>query len=660
MCGIAGFVGFQGLTGGQAREVAVEMALRIAHRGPDDAGVWVDDSLEVALGHRRLSIVDLSPAGHQPMHSDSGRYVMVFNGEIYNHQALRDQLSSGNGPPVKWKGHSDTETLLGCFDAWGVEKTFQATVGMFAIALVDRETRELFLARDRIGEKPLYYGWQNGTLLFGSELKALKAHPKFAGEIERNAIALQLRHNCIPAPYSIYKGIQKLPPGTFLRVCVGASPTQAGSQSGHGNAPKPYWSLAETVLEGQRNPFAGDDVEAVDTLDRLLRDSVRQQMVADVPLGAFLSGGIDSSTIVALMQAQSARPVRTFTIGFREPGYNEAEHAKAVAKHLGTDHTELYVSPTEALDVIPRLPMLYDEPFSDSSQIPTFLISQLTRRHVTVSLSGDAGDELFYGYRQYFRMVRIWKTLCRLPRAVRQVVGRAIQSLSVSGWNRIAGPFIPVLPAEMRNVGHKAHKLADMLEACAPETMYRGQISHWGRPSEIVVGAEEPQTVLSDHACWCELADVESRIMYLDAMSYLPDDILAKVDRAAMGVSLETRIPMLDHRVVEFAWRLPMRMKVRNGQGKWILRQVLNKYVPKELIDRPKMGFGVPIDSWLRGPLRDWSEGLLGESRLRQEGFFDPGPIREKWAAHLSGRNWQYHLWDVLMFQAWLEQERKQ
>jgi asparagine synthase (glutamine-hydrolysing) len=331
-----------------------------------------------------------------------------------------------------------------------------------------------------------------------------------------------------------------------------------------------------------------------------------------------------------------------------------------VAKHLGTDHTELYVSPTEALDVIPRLPMLYDEPFSDSSQIPTFLVSQLTRRHVTVSLSGDAGDELFYGYPRYFHVVRIWKTLCRFPRAVRQVVGRAIQSLPVSGWNRLAGPVIPFLPPIMRNIGHKAHKLAGMLEARAPETIHRSQVSHWGRPSEIVLSAEEPQTVLSDHACWCELADVESRIMYLDAMSYLPDDILAKVDRAAMGVSLETRIPMLDHRVVEFAGRLPIRMKVRNGQGKWILRQVLNKYVPKELIDRPKMGFGVPIDSWLRGPLRDWSESLLGESRLRQEGFFDPGPIREKWAAHLSGRNWEYHLWDVLMFQAWLEQERKQ
>jgi asparagine synthase (glutamine-hydrolysing) len=659
MCGITGFVGFNGLASGQAREVAVQMALRIAHRGPDDAGVWADDSLEVALGHRRLSIVDLSPAGHQPMRSHSGRYVMVFNGEIYNHQALRDRLSSEDGASVKWNGHSDTETLLVCFDAWGVEKTLQATIGMFAIALVDRDIRELFLARDRIGEKPLYYGWQKGTFLFGSELKALKAHPNFAGEIERNAIALQLRHNCIPAPYSIYKGIQKLPPGTFLRVCIGASPTEAGSRFGQRNLPKPYWSLPETVLEGQRNPFAGDDVEAVDTLDRLLRESVRQQMVADVPLGAFLSGGIDSSTIVALMQAQSARPVRTFTIGFREPGYNEAEHAKVVAKHLGTDHTELYVSPTEAMDVIPRLPMLYDEPFSDSSQIPTFLVSQLTRRHVTVSLSGDAGDELFCGYPRYFHMARIWKTLRRLPPVVRQVVGRAIQALSVSDWNRIAGPFLPFLPAKMRNIGHKAHKLADMLEASAPETMYREQESHWRRPAEIVIGTEEPQTVLSNQRSWCELPDVESRMMYLDAMTYLPDDILAKVDRAAMGVSLETRIPLLDHRVVEFAWRLPMQMKVRNGQGKWILRKVLNKYVPRELIERPKMGFAVPIDSWLRGPLRDWSESLLGESRLRQGGFFDPVPIRQKWAAHLAGRiNWQHHLWDVLMFQAWLEQER--
>jgi asparagine synthase (glutamine-hydrolysing) len=659
MCGIAGFVGFNGLASGQAGAVAIQMAQKIAHRGPDDAGVWVDDSLEVALGHRRLSIIDLSPAGHQPMVSASGRYVMVFNGEIYNHQALRRELSSGIAQSVKWRGHSDTETLLGCFDAWGVEKTLRATIGMFAIALVDREKREMCLARDRMGEKPLYYGWQKGVFLFGSELKALKAHPGFVGEIERNAIALQLRHNYIPAPYSIYRDIQKLPPGTFLRVCVGTSHSAGPSPNGRREVPQPYWSLSDVLADGHRAPFSGNDAEAVDALDLLLRDSVRQQMAADVPLGAFLSGGIDSSTIVALMQAQSSRAVRTFTIGFREEGYNEAEHAKAVARHLGTEHTELYVSPTGALDVIPRLPALYDEPFSDSSQVPTFLISQLTRQHVTVSLSGDAGDELFGGYPRYFRTARIWRMLNRLPGPARKGIGRAIHSVSESGWNRLAGPFIPLLPPTMGNFGHKARKLGETLGEDAPEAIYRGQVSHWEHPSRLVIGSAEPQTVLTDRARWRELADVENRMMYLDAMSYLPDDILCKVDRAAMGVSLETRIPMLDHRVVEFAWRLPMNMKIRNGQGKWILRQVLHKYVPRQLTERPKMGFGVPIDGWLRGPLREWAESLLDGSRLRQEGFLDPGPIRQKWAEHLSRRyNWQHHLWDVLMFQAWLEQER--
>ncbi len=650
MCGLTGFFQTNGFDSAQSRALAVRMGEQIAHRGPDGDGVWVDANACIALSHRRLSILDLSTAGSQPMVSVSGRYVIVFNGEIYNHLDLRQELGD-----FKWRGHSDTETLLAGFEAWGIEATLKKAVGMFAVALWDREERTLTLARDRIGEKPLYYGWQGDTFLFGSELKVLKPHPAFRGEINRDALTLLLRHNYIPAPYSIYKDIHKLPPGTWLTIPLGRRLSVAQEAR-----PQTYWSLWDAVRAGEETPFTGGDTEAVDALEALLLESTRRQMVADVPLGAFLSGGIDSSTVVALMQAQSSRPVKTFTIGFNEVGYNEAEQAKAVARHLKTEHTELYISPQEAMAVIPKLPTLYDEPFSDSSQIPTFLVSQMARRHVTVSLSGDAGDELFGGYNHYFLGRTIWNKISRIPRPLRGVVARMITAVPPQKLDWVVEVFSSVMPDDLmaERAGDKLHKLAEIMDKESPDAFYKEFVSHWKSPSSVVLNSHEPPTVITDESRRVDLDDFTLKMMYLDTMTYLPDDILVKVDRAAMGASLETRVPFLCHRVVEFAWRLPLSLKVRHGQGKWILRQVLNKYVPAGLIERPKMGFGIPLDSWLRGPLRDWAEGLLGENRLRQEGFFDPSPIREKWAEHLSGkRAWQYHLWDVLMFQAWLENQ---
>jgi asparagine synthase (glutamine-hydrolysing) len=650
MCGILGLIEAASQT--QLEERARNLVARLVHRGPDDYGVWLDASAGLALGHRRLAILDLSPAGHQPMVSASGRFVITFNGEIYNHLALRDELAKVGAGGTAWRGHSDTETLIAAVEAWGVEATLKKAVGMFALALWDRETRTLTLARDRLGEKPLYYGWQGGVFLFGSELKALRAHPAFAGEIDRDALALYLRHNYVPAPFSIYRGICKLPPGTYLHL------SERDAQARITPAPQPYWSVHHVVQDGQSHPFTGSDAEAVQSLDGLLRQSIRGQMLADVPLGAFLSGGVDSSTVVALMQAQASRPVKTFTIGFHEAGYNEAEHAHAVAAHLGTEHTELYVTAEQAMAVIPRLPALYDEPFADSSQIPTLLVSEFARRHVTVSLSGDGGDELFGGYNRYVWASRIWRSLGWAPRPLRAALAGVLTSLPPATWNGVFSGLSLFLPKRWRyaNPGDKLHKLAGILAVRSPEEIYLALVSHWQQPANIVIGATEPATVLTDARQWADVPDFESRMMYLDQMTYLPDDILTKVDRAAMGVSLETRVPLIDHRVVEFAWQLPLSMKIRNGQAKWLLRQVLYRYVPRELIERPKMGFGIPLDVWLRGPLRDWAEALLGESRLRQEGYFHPEPIRQKWSEHLSGqRNWAYYLWDVLMFQAWLE-----
>jgi asparagine synthase (glutamine-hydrolysing) len=652
MCGLVGFLGGVGRVG-EDEALLHRMSNRLFHRGPDDGGFWCDGEPRIGLGHRRLAIVDLSPAGHQPMQSTSERFVIAFNGEIYNHLDIRSELEGHGRAPI-WRGHSDTETLLAGIQAWGIEATLKKSIGMFAIALWDRETKSLTLARDRLGEKPLYFGWQGegeqAAFLFGSELKALKAHPAFRAEIDRDALCLLMRHNYIPAPYSIYQGIRKLPPGCLLTV------TRAQRAPVIVN----YWSAADVAIAGCANPISASPEQAVDELEALLKSAVRQQMMADVPLGAFLSGGIDSSTIVALMQAQSNRPVKTFTIGFNEAGYNEAVHAKAVAAHLGTEHTELYVTPEQALDVIPRLPSLYSEPFSDSSQIPTFLVSQLARQHVTVSLSGDAGDELFCGYNRYVLANRLWKKLSGMPMGGRRLAARGLTALSPARWNAMLGPLQGFLPSSLQqaNLGDKLHKGAGVLASGCVDELYLGLVSHWDDPAKLVIGASEPATFLTGNAPKLAGLDEIQRMMALDTLTYLPDDILVKVDRAAMGVSLESRVPFLDHRVVEFAWRLPQSMKLREGVGKWVLRQVLYRHVPKALIERPKMGFGVPIDAWLRGPLKDWAEALLDESRLKREGFFHPAPIRQKWAEHLSGvRNWQNHLWDVLMFQAWLESE---
>lgn len=653
MCGFTGFLGAEpSLHGVEPHALLAKMATTIVSRGPDDAGYWHDQA-GIGLAHRRLSILDLSPAGHQPMACSTGRYVIAFNGEIYNHLDLRRELQAG-GQAAQWRGHSDTETLLAGFVAWGVKATLERCIGMFAIALWDKKTHTLTLARDRMGEKPLYYGWQGqgerSAFLFGSELKTLKAHPAFNSDIDRNALCLLMRHNYINAPHSIYQHIFKLPPGCLLTVSLQQRDPHI----------EPYWSFVQAAEFGVANPFAGTDAQAIDALETLLKSAVQQQMLADVPLGAFLSGGIDSSTVVALMQAQSSQPVKTFSIGFNEEGYNEAVHAKAVATHLGTDHTELYVTPQQALDVIPKLPSLYCEPFSDSSQIPTFLVSQLARQKVTVSLSGDAGDELFCGYNRYLLANNLWGRISRIPVGIRQLAAMGIGAISPAVWNRLLNPLQPVMPRSLRqaNLGDKLHKGAGVLALQDIDALYAGLVTHW-EPSNLVLGAREPSTALrGSPVALYGLNNIE-RMMALDSISYLPGDILTKVDRAAMGVSLETRVPFLDHRVVEFAWRLPQHMKLRDNQSKWILRQVLYRHVPKALIERPKMGFGVPIDSWLRGPLRDWAESLLDESRLRQEGFFNPVPIRQKWAEHLSGkRNWQYLLWDVLMFQAWLEAQR--
>lgn len=624
------------------------MVAVIQHRGPDEVGVWTDAEASIALGHRRLAIIDLSPAGHQPMISPSRRYVLVFNGEIYNHLALRQAL-----PSVSWRGHSDTETLLAGFEQWGVESTLKRSVGMFAIALWDRTERALYLARDRLGEKPLYYGWQRGVFVFGSELKSLERHPAFANEVDRNAISLQLRHNYIPAPFSIYRGISKLEPGTWLRVTANSVSSMPETSR--------YWSVRESVERGLANPFTGTDEEAIQLVDSTLREAVSAQMVADVPLGAFLSGGIDSSIIVALMQAQSQQPVRTFSIGFNEAGFDEARHAKAVAAHLGTCHTELYVTPQQALDVVGKLPFLYDEPFSDSSQIPTFLVAQMTQQHVTVSLSGDAGDEIFGGYNRYLFAPSLWKKMRWMPANFRSALAGLLASVTPAQWDALFTGIRPLLPAGLRfaQPGDKLHKLLGVLDAASPELLYYALVSHWTSPSDVVLHSVEPLTQVTDRSRWPAVDSIEHWMMAIDAVTYLPDDILVKVDRAAMGVSLETRVPFLDHRVVELAWQLPLNMKVRHNCAKWILRQVLYRYVPAALIERPKMGFAVPLDSWLRGPLRDWAESLLDEKRLEQDGFFAPGPIRQKWNEHLSGRrNWQYHLWDVLMFQAWWQGRR--
>ncbi len=565
MCGFAGIIDLDRRTSEQAiRAIVARMVNTLRHRGPDDAGIWVDAAAGVALGHRRLSILDL------------------FNGEIYNSQQLRRELDRVTIGSLSFRGHSDTEVMLAAFEHWGVQRAISRMNGMFAFALWDRHERVLYLGRDRLGEKPVYYGWTGKTFLFGSELKALRCHPDFTAGINRQALALYLRHNCIPAPHTIYEGVYKLPPATILAV--------------------------------------------------------------------------------SLMQAQSERPVKTFTIGSCEPDYDEAGDARAVARHLGTEHTELYVTPAEAMAVIPRLPEIYDEPFADSSQIVTFLVAQLARHYVTVALSGDGGDEVFGGYNRHVWSARIWKSIRWAPRSARTAAARAIRQIPTHRWETLFHSLNRVLPRSLihRQFGYKLHKLAGILPACSPQAMYFALASHWLEPESVVLAAKEPETLLTRADPWPRLPEFSQQMMFLDAATYLPDDILTKVDRATMAVSLEARVPLLDHRVVEFAWRLPSSLKIRNGQGKWVLRQLLQRYVPPQLIDRPKLGFGIPLDTWLRGPLRDWAESLLDENRLRNEGFFNPQPVREYWKHHLTGScDLQYHLWDVLIFQAWYSSQRQ-
>jgi asparagine synthase (glutamine-hydrolysing) len=698
MCGFSGLITTDAIVLTCAESVAASMALAIQHRGPDDAGAWADVSTGVALGFCRLSILDLSSAGHQPMRSVSGRFVMTFNGEIYNHNQLRELLPRAQvGAPLdSWRGHSDSETLLACFEAWGLEETLKKTVGMFAIALWDTQTNTLHLARDRFGEKPLYYGWvtsesaETKAFVFGSELKALRAYPGFANSVSREALALYMRFMYVPAPYSIYQNIFKLEPGCMLSISINTknyhsvtnaseTPLMPALQSKPLRAPtlqggvqmQRWWSLATVVETGAKNQIISEEV-AIETLEQRLKEAIRVQSLADVPLGAFLSGGVDSSAIVALMQEQASRPIKTFTVGFEEAGFDESPHARAVAAHLGTEHNELYITAKQSQAVIADLPVMYDEPFADSSQIPTHLVCKAARQQVTVALSGDAGDELFGGYNRYFWGPRIWRRLAWMPYPIRQTMCAAIQTIPTEGWDALSRSVNALLPSSLSvaRAGNKAHKLAASLYGAQDmDDLYKSLVSEWKDPAQVVKGSNlelggansncglcEPDSMLSD--LWPKegVEEAELRMMYRDSMTYLPDDILCKVDRAAMATSLETRVPFLDHRVAELAWRFPLNMKIRDGQGKWVLRQVLYKYVPQELIDRPKAGFAIPIGQWLRGPLKDWAEALLDEKRLEVEGYFYAKPIRDKWKQHLLGRyDHTASLWAVLMFQSWLE-----
>jgi asparagine synthase (glutamine-hydrolysing) len=636
MCGIAGVLTSSTAARTTLERDALAMADSLAHRGPDDHGIWTDLSAGIALTHRRLSIVDLSPAGHQPMISSNHRFVIVFNGEIYNFQEIRPELEARG---VKFRGHSDTEVMLEAFAAYGIAPTVKRLIGMFTIAVWDRRDRTLSLIRDRLGIKPLYWAKASGLFLFGSELKSLRAYPGFAPGIDRGALAAYMRHNYVPAPHSIYEGVRKLEQGTILTLPFDGEPRI-----------ERFWDARQVALAGQSDLMVGGDADMTDRLEDLLRDAVKRRMVADVPVGAFLSGGIDSSTVVALMKAANAGPVRTYTIGFEHSGYDEAAHAAAVAKHLGTDHTEMILSSQDALDVIPRLPEYYDEPFADSSQIPTYLVSAMTRQHVTVALSGDGGDELFGGYTRYQFTSRL-RTLRLLPQPLRVAMARMISAVPADRWSQLLS-FIPE-GMRPRQVGDKLHKFATVLPCNSDTELYRRLVTHF-EPDQVVLQGHEPKGVLWDSKIDADFPGLLERMQFLDLVTYLPDDILTKVDRASMAVALEARVPLIDHRVVEFAWRLPQGAKIRRGVTKWLLRQVLYRHVPKELVERPKMGFAIPLGDWLRGPLKPWAENLLSEQRLREGGYFDPAMVRQVWNDHVcGGRNREYMLWNVLMFEAW-------
>ncbi len=639
MCGLTGFIDIAGGDAATQARVLRRMTQTLHHRGPDDGDIWLDSARGVGLGHRRLAIVDLSPAGHQPMKSASGNSVLVYNGELYNTAELAQDIEAAG---VRLRGHSDSEVLVEACDLWGVERTLERLNGMFAFALWQRDERRLWLARDRVGIKPLYWGQFGTLLLFGSELKALRAHPGWQPRLDTRAVAAYLELAYIPSPLSIYEGVYKLEPGHLLQFDPGGSPCD-----------RVWWDLRAIWTEGQRQQRDVDDAGLIDELEHLLGDAVRRQMVSDVPLGSFLSGGIDSSTVTALMQAHSDRPVSTFSIGFHEAAYDEALHARAVARHLGTAHQEVYVTPDDARAIIPDLPDIYDEPFSDSSQIPTFLVSRLARSGLVVALTGDGGDELFAGYNRYTWVERLWRLSGRVPAGLRRMGAAIVQALPVSLLDA-AGKL---LPAACRPplLGDKIHKAAELASHRTPDGMYRQLVGHWSPGEVLAAGITAPSSVLDDEKLSVEIPALLARLQFLDLVTYLPGDILTKVDRASMAVSLETRVPLLDHRVVEFAARLPPEMRVRNARGKWLLRAVLRRHVPDNLIERPKMGFGVPIDAWLRGPLRGWANELLqrltaGDALIRR------APVMRCWNEHLAGRrNHQYRIWNLLMLQAWRE-----
>ena len=651
MCGFCGFLSQYSIptSRDKTQHIIQRMNEKIAHRGPDDSGNWIDRPTGVVFGHRRLSVMDLSQAGHQPMTSSTGRYVIAFNGEIYNFKDLQQAINTYH-PEQQWLGHSDTEVILSAIEYWGLENTLTRLIGMFAFSLWDKQEKTLYLVRDRMGEKPLYFGWQGHYFLFASELKSLREHPAWQGEVDRDVLSSFMRFSYVPAPHSIYKNIYKLTPGSYLKL------TQAHKHNRELPQPVSYWSIDQVARTGMQNPYLGTPEKAVDQLEQLLRQSIDHQMIADVPLGAFLSGGIDSSTVVALMQDMSEHPVNTFSIGFQEDRYNEAHYALEVAKHLHTHHTELYVTANQALDVIPHLSSLYDEPFADSSQIPTYLVSQLARKQVTVSLSGDGGDELFGGYERYQYSGNHWQKIHNLP--LRKLIGRSLDKLPSFLLNRYffwAEPYLNGI-GTVDSTAKKLKILSNLLSTDNPYDIYKHVQSQWVNPDDIVIGATEASSIFTSVNQYPNFSDLKEGFMYIDQHSYLADDILAKVDRAAMGVSLETRIPLLDHRLVEFAWTLPMSIKMRNNQAKWPLRQVLSQHIPETLIDRPKMGFGVPMDSWLRHDLKPWADDLLNEKRLHAEGFFNPQRIQRMWNEHQKGtRDWQYPLWTILMFQQWHE-----
>lgn len=649
MCGIAGFIETPpGTKQGQLEQTALGMADALKHRGPDSTGTWVDERDGIAFGHTRLAVVDLSASGHQPMHSRDGRWVVNFNGEIYNHPALRANLIRTG---AALRGSSDTEVLTELIARDGVREAISRLNGMFAIAVWDRRERALWLIRDRMGEKPLYAGWFGNTLVFGSELKAVKRHPKFDAEVDRAALAAYMRAGYVPSPSSIYTGVMKVPPAHLLRVHARGEPGTLN--------PERYWDLKEIVGAGLSDPFTLPDEEMLNVLDHKLRESIRIRMIADVPVGAFLSGGIDSSLVTSLMQVQMTARVQTFTIGFTDHFFDEAPFARKIAQHLGTEHRELYVDPQTAMEVVPSLPTIYDEPFADSSQIPTFLISRLARQQVTVALSGDGGDELFAGYDRFRFHDRVGKYLNAVPRSVRDPIGRRIQSVDPIVWDRLGQQLGRATGGRARRfvTPSRMQKLARLLQLSDERARYVALLSLWNDPAGVVNGAESP-TLLTQPDAWLDAEDPIHTFMWLDLSTYLPDDLLTKVDRAAMAVSLETRLPLLDPDLIAAVWRFPLYLKVRDGRAKWGLKEVLARYVPLELFDRPKQGFSVPLGTWLKGPLREWAENLVDPRKLRQQQFFDVGTVRQVWQEHLDGRqDFSAQLWAVLMFQAWLEQE---